>query len=64
MSSVIHQSPPSSVFEDLIRQMDSLRLLIEKKAADGQTSLQGLSTDRYQSAENLLHYLALRSVDL
>ena len=64
MSSVVQQSPPSNVFEDLIRQMDSLRRVIEQKAAYGQASLAGLSSGRRQSAENLLHYLALRSVDL
>ena len=64
MSSVINQPSPAKAIEDLIRQMESLRRVIQQHAAHGQKYLEDLSPDRYQSAENLLHYLALRSVDL
>jgi len=64
MNSVLHGSPPADVIEDLIRQMESLRLLIIQQADRKKATLQGLSPDRHRSAENLLHYVALRSRDI
>jgi len=64
MNPVVHGSPPASALEDLISQVESLRLLIIQQAGRKKTSLQGLSPDRYRSAENLLHYVALRSRDI
>ena len=64
MNSVVSGSPPADAIEDLIRQVESLRLLILQLADRKKTALQGLSTDRYRSAENLLHYMALRSRDI
>ncbi len=64
MNSVVHGSPPTDAVEDLIRQMESLRLLIIQQADRKKATLQGLSPDRYRSAENLLHYVALRSRDI
>jgi len=58
-------TPPSTdICEDLIRQMESLRLSIEQRAELGKAALLELPPERYQSGENLLHYLALRSRDL
>jgi len=56
--------PPTDICEDLIRQVDSLRQSIEKRAELGKAALLELPPERYQSGENLLHYLALRSRDL
>ena len=64
MSSAIHQSPPANVFESLIRQMESLRADIVQQACPGQEALKGIPADRLASAENLLHYLVLRSTDI
>ena len=64
MSSVIPKPPPANTFEDLIRQVESLRRTIEQQAQAGRERLTGLTPDRYSSAENLLHYLALRSKDI
>ncbi len=64
MSSAMGQSSMNSTFDDLIRRMEFLRLTIEQQAHDHQAILAGLPPERYLSAENLLHYLALRSRDL
>lgn len=59
------QTPPTTITcEDLIRQVESLRDLVEKQAEHGKKALIGLPPGRYPSAENLLHYLAMRSCDL
>ncbi len=64
MSLSAHRPPPTNACEDLIRQMESLRRAIEQQAESGRAALQELPPDRHASAENLLHYLALRSQDL
>ena len=64
MNSAVHGSPPMDAIEDLIRQVASLRLFIIQQADRKKAKLQGLSPDRYRSAENLLHYVALRSRDI
>jgi pyruvate kinase len=63
--SLTAQVPPSdTACEDLIRQLESLRREMLKQAEVGQGLVEVLRPDRRQSAENLLHYLALRSNDL
>lgn len=64
MNSVVHGSPPADAFEDLIRQVASLRAFIVQQAERRKAVLQGLSPKRHRSAENLLHYMALRSKDI
>jgi pyruvate kinase len=64
MSFVAPTPPPTVACKDLIRQVESLRQEIESRAELGQTALLKLPPDRHQSAENLLHYLALRSRDI
>jgi len=64
MSFTPHSAPPADTCEDLIRQMESLRRSLEQRAELASSVLRGLSPTRGQSAENLLHYLALRSRDL
>lgn len=64
MSNTAHASPSLPVCEDLIRQLESLRLALVQYAAGHQTLFLELPPDRRPGAENLLHYLALRSRDL
>ena len=64
MNSVVHGSPPADAFEDLVRQVESLRSSIVQQTERRKAALQGLSPRRYRSAENLLHYMALRSRDI
>lgn len=59
------QTPPTvDACDDLIRQMESLRRSIEQQAEPEKATLADLSCERLASAENLLHYLALRNSDL
>jgi pyruvate kinase len=48
----------------LIRQLESLRKELEQRADSGRAVRLELPAEQQQSAENLLHYLALRSHDL
>jgi pyruvate kinase len=64
MSFATHKTPPPVANEDLIRQVESLRQAVERQAELNRVSLLKLPPDRQHSAENLLHYLALRSRDL
>jgi len=64
MNSVKHQSSHSESLEGLIGQVESLRRMIEDQAAHGRNSLPALPPERLFSAENLLHYLALRREDI
>jgi len=64
MKSVKKQSSLSSRIDDLIRQMESLRRMIEKQVEKGRKLLLELPPERLPSAENLLHYLALRREDI
>jgi len=57
-------SPATANFDDLIKQVESLRLSIEQQAERSRAALLELPPERYQSAGNLLHYLALRSRDI
>jgi pyruvate kinase len=64
MSYTVHEAPPADTFEDLIRQLESLRQAIGQQAERGRALVLELPPERHRSAENLLHYLALRSRDL
>ena len=64
MSITAHRSPPAEACENLTRQLLALRSDILQKSATGTDRLPGLTARQLQSAENLLHYLALRSRDL
>ena len=63
MNSVRDQSSSNSIV-GLIGQMESLRRMIEEQAALGHNTLLGLPPDRFSSAQNLLHYLAIRREDI
>jgi pyruvate kinase len=59
------QSPiPADAFDELIRQVENLRQFVVQRAQLGMEVLLTVPPDRRQSAENLLHYLALRSEDI
>ena len=64
MGYTAHKPPPTNAFEDLIRQLESLRLDVEQQAEQGRARVLELAPGRQASAQNLLHYLALRSRDL
>lgn len=64
MDSVVRPSTTTNVCEDMIRQLESLRLTVGHQAKAGSENLSELSPERLASAENLLAYLALRSRDL
>ena len=56
--------PSTDIFADLIGQVETLRRSIEQQAEPAKAALLELPIERRRSAENLLHYLALRSRDL
>ena len=64
MGEKAHKPPVTSAFEDLIGQLESLCKDIEQQAEQSRDKLSELSNTRQASAQNLLHYLALRSLDL
>ena len=64
MNSLQHQLPQPDSIDDLIGQMESLRRMIEEQAEHGRDALPDLPPERLFSAENLLHYLALRREDI
>jgi len=64
VNSVQHQSSPSKTIEDLTRQIESLRRMIVEQAEQGSKTLPELPLERLASAQNLLHYLALRHEDI
>jgi len=63
MGLAVQTPPPVDACDDLIRQMESLRRSIKQRVRPGMAALDKLTSERRQSAENLLHYLALRSAD-
>ena len=66
MSRIAMNSPDTAICRDLVRQLHSLRAeigAINGRAADDER-LAALSAGARESAQNLLHYLALRSRDL
>ena len=64
MSVAVHKPLSAKAFDDLIRQMESLRQSIEQRAKAGKHAWVDLPVEQQISARNLLHYLALRSQDL
>jgi len=64
MNFAVQTPPPTKIIEDLIGQMESLLCAIVQRAESGKNSVLGLAPERRQSAENLMHYLALRNTDL
>lgn len=64
MNSIVNQSASTNAFKTLIRQMESLREMILQPSRPGRETLPELSPDRMASAQNLLHYLALRNQDI
>ena len=64
MNLVQQQIPPTGAIEDLIRQMESLRQYIKAQAEISRDAFPGLPPGRLMSAENLMHYLALRREDI
>ncbi len=56
--------PPTAVVKDLIKQVEALRTSVVAQAQRTDAQTLDLPPERYQSAENLLHYLALRSQDI
>jgi pyruvate kinase len=64
MDSIVNQPSPVNSFDNLIGQMESLHGQIEQQAMSGRETLVDIPPDRIPSAENLLRYLALRSMDI
>ena len=64
MGSTPQQPQPDTSFDQLIRQVESLRGMIQKRTDPDRQNLAGIPSERIPSAENLLHYLALRSKDI
>jgi len=56
--------PTTTVVNDLIQQVETLRASIMAQAQRAEAQIPELPSQRQQSAENLLHYLALRSQDI
>ena len=56
MGHTAHKPPTTSAFEDLIGQLEALRLDIEHRAEQGSAKLSDLTPGRQASAQNLLHY--------
>jgi pyruvate kinase len=56
--------PTATVINDLIQQVEALRASVVKQAKLAEAQIPELPPQRDQSAENLLHYLALRSQDI
>lgn len=59
-----HTPIPAGAFDELIRQMENLRRFVVQEAELSKEILLKVPPERRQSAENLLHYLALRSEDI
>ena len=64
MCSSVRKTPLPVIFDELISELESLRDSIEKQALMASESLPELPPSRLPSAQNLLHYLALRSRDI
>ena len=64
MNSVQHQSPTFCSIDDVIKQMESLCRTIETQSDLHRDTLLELPAERIASAQNLLHYLALRQEDI
>jgi len=64
MTSTAKKRKPADAIGELIRQVESLRLMIGKRGEQARKALQGLPPERLASAQNLLDYLALRRENL
>jgi pyruvate kinase len=64
MSLTPDQLPTTDTVDSLIRQLESLRTELKQQAEFDRAIRLELPAEQQQSAENLLHYLALRSRDL
>ena len=64
MNSAQNQASQLKNIDDLIGQMESLRQMIGDLAEQSRDVLTGLPPERLFSAQNLLHYLALRREDI
>ena len=64
MNSIQQQSQSGGTVDDLIRQVESLRRMVEERAQHGLQALAGLPPERVVCAQNLLRYLALRHEDI
>lgn len=64
MTSTPHKSTVSASIGELIGQMESLRRMIDEHAVQTGKALPELPPERMTSAQNLLHYLALRREDI
>jgi len=56
--------PSATVVNELIQQVEALRASVVAQAQGVEEQVSDLPPQRHQSAENLLHYLALRSQDI
>ncbi|MBT8047352.1 MAG: pyruvate kinase [Xanthomonadales bacterium] len=64
MTQTRQQPPPAGEYHQLTRELESLRAELELRAKRSSAARLALPTRRQPSAENLHHYLALRSRDL
>ena len=64
MNSVQQQSPTPCSIDEVVKQVESLRRSIEEHAELYRDVLLDLPPERTASAQNLLHYLALRQEDI
>jgi len=64
MNKVQQQSPTPCSIDEVVKQVESLRRAIEEQAELYSDTLLELPPERIASAQNLLHYLALRQEDI
>jgi len=64
MTSIAKKHKPADSVGDLIKQVESLRLMIGKRGEQARKALQGVPPERLASGQNLLDYLALRRENL
>jgi len=64
MTSTAKKHKPADAIGELIRQVETLRLMIGKRSEQARKALQDLPPERLASAQNLLDYLALRRENL
>jgi len=59
-----HTPIPAGAYEDLIRQVEHLKRFVVRQAQLDKKALLEVPPESRRSAENLMHYLALRSEDI
>lgn len=64
MCSTVYDPTPTDAFDGLLHELESLREDIEQQVSLTVKRLPVLTPERLESAENLLHYLALRARDI